>query len=113
MGWDFGFESKTAAITDCLRETRFVEAARLLAKAENRDGLWSAWETVEGKRFIVLDLIEKYGGEWGVKSMTEMAGPCYYNCPNTILKAVPAVAPNEFNPAWRSKVETHKRITSG
>ena len=45
---------------------------------------WIALEK-EGKSFILLLMIDKHDGWWGYKDIEESMGPCYYDCPLSLL----------------------------
>jgi hypothetical protein len=54
--------------------------------------------------FVVCVLIDKVGGHWSTKSMTEGCHPYYYTCPESVLGAATAGTGKCHNQAWREKV---------
>ena len=70
--------------------------------------LWSVWEqtnkiTGEKSRFILCDLLECKGGEWGYKDLSEGMHPYTYTCPISYLSLVPDNSP-DTNEDWRKYV---------
>lgn len=79
--------------------------------------LWSVWErtfTKDGKevqppqRWIGVDLLHCYQGEWGYKPLEESMGPYYFSCPLSYLDLVP-LDRYGGNPEWREAVVEHHR----
>lgn len=71
------------------------------------NSLWAVWErksavTDEVERWITLTLLRKSGGAWGAKNIDEAMGPCYYDCPLSMLDFVPAK-----NEGWRTRVQAY------
>ena len=66
------------------------------------------WLAVSRERvsFVLLCLLGKSDGVWGYKDMTEDMGPYFYDCPQSIIKAVGPTA-NPRAQEWRAKVETY------
>ena len=109
MGWTFGYE------TD---RKRFIES--ITSKSHFSDGYTPlehrvvgnhVWQLVlknsTGDKFITLDLIAKQrGGGWGYKGLSESMGPCYYDCPLSLLEK--ATAPlDKYAADWRDKVRKY------
>ena len=61
-----------------------------------------------GGSYISLFKLSSYDGEWGYKPISEHMGPCYYDCPKSLLEEADD-APNEYAKQWRNKVlQQHK-----
>ena len=66
--------------------------------------LWTVYENPEvGKKFVLLFLIEKHGGWYGYKEISESMHPYYYDCPLSIIKAA-GETDNENAKEWRELV---------
>ena len=62
----------------------------------------------DGGSYISLFKLSSYDGEWGYKPISEHMGPCYYDCPKSLLEEADD-APNEYAKQWRNKVlQQHK-----
>ena len=92
MGWlsNIYWENQKDVENDILnRDEKYV---KIVDKSSRSGKLWVLFENIQtGDRFIVLYLIQSCGsrferGEWGYKDMDESMGPCYYDCPQRILK---------------------------
>lgn len=79
--------------------------------------LWSVWERTFTKdsievqpsqRWIGVDLLHCYQGEWGYKPLEESMGPYYFSCPLSYLSEVP-LDRYGGNPDWRELVVEHHR----
>lgn len=79
--------------------------------------LWSVWErtfTKDSKevqpsqRWIGVDLLHCYQGEWGYKPLDESMGPYYFSCPLSYLDLVP-LDRYGGNSEWREAVVEHHR----
>jgi hypothetical protein len=100
--------TKAQAVQDELRSiashaTLFahrVIGSRLWYLAAHRSGSLS---DLAGSKWIGLTLIECRNGEAAVKSMDETCGPCYYDCPLSLLDRADAPY-GEFAGPWRAKV---------
>jgi len=60
----------------------------------------------ESKRFILVAMIRRAGGEWGYKDMDESCGPYHHGCPLKYLDMVPPPG-DEFSNAWRARVREY------
>jgi hypothetical protein len=106
MGWSF-------ATVDIGRKAHIEELTKGFTAGytslEHRavgNHVWQLIQAADGRKFIHLDLIAKERGYgWGNKSMSETAGPCYYDCPLSFLdKADP---PTGYAIEWREKVRAY------
>jgi hypothetical protein len=111
MGWTFGYAGPAEIRRDLkLFADRTLKVVAQAATCYGRH-LWTLYEMGSGRRFVHFDLIEKRGGDWGVKSMDESTGPLYYDCPLALLDGASAPS-NEHAKAWREKVrDLHAKST--
>lgn len=102
MGYDVGnWRYKAEVVAEQTRPGRFGEGSRVIASKAVTRGLWAVWEVRPGEVFIAFELIaRRSAGRHSVKSMTEMEGPYYYDCPESFLDLVTV----EVNHEWREKV---------
>lgn len=118
MGWSFGWESKKSLIAE-LTHTRTNKTRECVAHCyrggQSGGVLWSVWaisdpdtRTILGS-YIGCDLIRRHGHEWGVKSLYESSGPCYYSCPPKYLDMVP-IPDSKHAPKWREQVLAHHAV---
>lgn len=59
-----------------------------------------------GAVFAVVYLTKRRNGSIAVKSITEGAGPYYFDCPAKVFNLLTATD-NEYALEWRSKVQSH------
>lgn len=107
MGWLFS--SSWASRKDLIKELTATESNETrtrtcLAHCLRGNVLWTVWEitypTLEPRRYIGCDLLQKVSGDWGYKDLYESCGPFYWTCPPKYLEMVPEVA----NQEWRDEV---------
>lgn len=83
------------------------EAFRCARRSCCGNVLWILWEPV-GAAVPVADpwigcyLMQRSGGAWGYKPMSEDCGPYYYSCPPAFLAVAPVV-----DPEWREGVREY------
>lgn len=96
MGWGFGYGSEQEAVKAGLGD------AKVLRQARGKDGVWVVvkWD---GSPQIVLVLIEREGGKFGAKVISEQEGPRYWDCPMEFLSAVPCPK-GAYAVGWRQEV---------
>lgn len=83
---------------------------KVIAKALVGSTFYVAYERFdEDKRdvYIAVFLISCNKGEFGYKDMTENCGPCYYTCPERILKL--STQTSEFSVKWRAACHEYIR----
>ena len=101
MGWISGFASQAAVRQVIQHRTDKVRAQKSTACGRH---LWTVYETPEGVRVLILDLIEKRGDrDWGYKTMDEGMHPYTYDCPLALL-ALLGEPRNEDAKNWRKNV---------
>lgn len=106
MGWDSAshWTTKQVVVDEIIREY----GAKLVTHKVTASGVWSVikvnhYKTGEEFNLIVLDLLEKHGGTYSRKSISEDMGPHYYDCPKSFLALAPCKA-GSYAEAWRAKV---------
>lgn len=76
--------------------------------------LWSVRETLNGYKYIHLDLVSNMGGALAYKPMDETMRPYYYDCPLSLLeyaeKKENVAEINENAKVWRREV---RRLVEG
>ena len=111
MGWD-GYDkntSKAEIISHATAKwTSFKDGGQIVSdisidSAKVKDGIWQVRERKAGDksiRYITITLIQKEGGKYYTKTITEAEGPYYYDCPVRFFKKVKEGA----NKEWRDGV---------
>ena len=100
MGWDSAsdWHSKADVVADSIREYAIREHSVV------GNHLWGVIDTTSVGKIVVLILIDGRGGSWSRKAISEDMGPCYYDCPDKVLRA----ATGNPNREWRAKVSAAK-----
>lgn len=111
MGWDFDARPrpKAAFVQECLA---IFKPGAIQAQAMVGDNLWLVIKDPGKPAAIVLALLEKQQGCWGVKWIDEAMGPVEDNCPVRFL----AMAPPPGGPVcfWRDRVKANgQRLPAG
>jgi hypothetical protein len=101
MGWTFGYASKANAIDEV---NQSVGSKNIVAKKVVGNRYWMLVRTEKGAQYILLALLKKDDGVWGVKYIDESMGPCYYDCPLSLLNAASPPPAGEYAAGWREKV---------
>jgi len=57
----------------------------------------------------VVFLTSRERGEWGYKDMSESMGPCYYDCPASILALLSPLTGEGYAKEWRAKCEETRK----
>lgn len=129
MGWDYNLhpQSKEGFIKDLLKVSD-PELFEILDYSVRGNNLWVLYGITEKKKqsltpeqqaqmgvgpFITLFRLACNQGCWGSKSMDEVDGPYYYDCPLKFLKKAPE-PPSGYHlnhggsgSTWRDKVREH------
>lgn len=111
MGWlyscDVNFR-KQDQIAKFREPGYWAENVKLLADRVVGNHYWAAIELASGRKFIFLALLAGGGKDmgWGYKDMTEDSGPCYYDCPLSLL-AITDEPTEGYAVEWRRKVRAH------
>jgi hypothetical protein len=109
MGWSYGWSSKKNLVRYLQSSERLGQHHKLLSSCLRGNCLWQLIESEDGTRWIGLDLLGAYDGEWGYKDMDESMGPNYYSCPLSYLDKSEnnGKSRNEFATSWRAAVREH------
>lgn len=111
MGWYGSFnETRKELIAELIEPEYLAQSSRyVLRHCVRGNVLWSVveirFEDGSGRvphRFIACDLMQKLGGYWGHKPLTEEEHPYYYSCPLSYLDMAP-----EQSPEWRALVRKY------
>jgi hypothetical protein len=115
MGWDSSREWQSAQDVKAAMIRDFTgDGRRVLAHGGQGKEFYLALENSEtNQRGIVLCLIERWEGEYGVKIIAETGHPYYYACPDKVLKAAgpPKYESSEAQKRaedWRAEVARQK-----
>lgn len=108
MGWTYcdKWKTKAQAVNALLTEER-----RPIHHALKADVVYTV-ETARNSsgRKIYVHLLEKEGGSWGFKTMSESEMPYYFECPTRLLKlAGPPDTDDAGAVEWRKHVFEGKR----
>lgn len=106
MGWLYGWSSKQQLVDHLNRG--LVDDYKLITNCVRGNCHWQVIEHKSGKRYIALNLLQSYDGEWGYKDMDESVGPCYYNCPLSYLDLAPETEDTgQYAKQWRQSVREY------
>lgn len=111
MGWLFSCNpnfKKSDQIAEFRQPSYWNEGVKLLADRVVGNHYWAAIQLPAGRKVVFLALLQSGGKDmgWGYKDMTEDSGPCYYDCPLSLLKMTDE--PTEgYAVEWRQKVRAH------
>lgn len=109
MGWTFGYETDRKRFIESITSKSHFSGG--YTPLEHRVVGNHVWQLVlknsTGDKFISLALIAKErNGGWGYKGLSEDMGPCYYDCPLSLIDK--ATAPvNQYAADWRNEVRKH------
>lgn len=116
MGYTSGWHSLAALKHYILQSYKSSQHLELLDHKSTKYGrhLWIAVKYKDSPRsFIALYLISKHGSQWGYKDMSEDMGPCYYDCPLSLLDKTTGDPNSQYGSSWRQEVRTyHANIKS-
>lgn len=115
MGWSFNMDrsqEKEQFVAELNRD--FSPGYECLEHRVVGNHLWQLIKRPDGKKFINLYLMSRGNGRhgkgcsdhgWGYKGITEDMGPCYYDCPLSLLDKADPV--DGHSAEWREKVRAH------
>lgn len=117
MGWSFSYVDvgRDAHIASLTSQSAFSTGYTHLEHRVVGNCIWHLLRIeATGRIMISLTLIAKErDGGWGEKGMSEDAGPCYYNCPLSLLNKASPAPEGSYAVAWREKVRAyHAKRTS-
>ena len=104
MGTFSGYYSRNDVVNDLIGQYTNDRFSIVDRKATNFGRhLWMLIQPKEGPSFICLFKLSSYDGDWGYKPIDESMGPCYWDCPVSLIKqADPATT--EYAAKWRKAV---------
>ncbi len=105
MGWTSSsqWSSKTDLVNNLLA-TQFAPFA-VTKHALRGNVLYVLANKPSESSMIFVVLLEKHGGDWSYKDMSESMGPCYYTCPLGFFDLAPVAG--AYGQAWRDKTRAH------
>jgi len=108
MGWDScsSWRTKADVIAEELRPGRYGEGSVAIAHKSTAQALYVVYELADKRRVLEVTLIEKHGGEYSRKGMSEESGPYVHDCPLRLLELVPE-PDSEYAKNWRARVRAH------
>lgn len=65
--------------------------------------LWMVLKAKQGNSFVILHRLSSYRNDWGYKPIDESMGPCYHDCPVSLLDQADQPT-TEYATGWRNKV---------
>ncbi|MDG9757861.1 hypothetical protein N5E31_03670 [Pseudomonas chengduensis] len=116
MGWLYSSRSRSELIHHLIQAQDHPQTSiHVIAHALRGNVLWSVVEVTakvegvhkdlapgESMRYIRCDLLQRSGGQWGYKDMSESVHPFYYTCPLSYLDMAPVQSPE-----WREHVRAY------
>ena len=108
MGTFSGYYSRKDIVSDIVNQYTSERFSIIDRKATNFGRhLWILIQPKQGPSFVCLFKLSSYRGDWGYKPIDESMGPCYHDCPVSLLdKADPATT--EYAIRWRERVRDYK-----
>jgi hypothetical protein len=111
MGWLFSCDrnfGKQDQIAKFREPSYWGEGVKRLADRVVGNHYWAAIELASGRKLVFLALLQGGGKDsgWGYKDMYETMGPCYYDCPLSLL-AMTGEPTEGYAVGWRAKVRAH------
>lgn len=111
MGWLFSCDrnfGKQDQIAKFREPGYWSNGVKLLADRVVGNHYWAAIELASGRKLVFLALLQSGGKNmgWGYKDMDESMGPCYFDCPLSLL-AMTDEPTEGYAVAWRAKVRAH------
>lgn len=110
MGWSVGWSKRDLVnhLNDQGGAKHWGDNYTVIANCVRGNCHWQVMEHRGGKRFIALNLLQSFDGEWGYKDMDESMGPNYYNCPLSYLDLAPETEDmGQYAKNWRQKVREY------
>jgi hypothetical protein len=104
MGTISGFNSRKEIVDHLVYQYSKPNWTIIDRKATNFGRhLWMVLRPKEGPSFVCLYLLSSYQDDWGYKPIDESMGPCYYDCPVSLLGQADAPTPGHAT-EWRKIV---------
>lgn len=108
MGWTWTHKPKGQSIKQFFTEEFNGKRGQVVDCAViNLREAYVAYEWTETGKVEAAVCLLSYSKDsyynFGYRDMSEMEGPCFYNCPERILNLLTEPAPNEYAQTWREK----------
>jgi len=104
MGTTTGFYSRNDVVDNLVNQYTSERFSIIDRKATNFGRhLWMLIQPKEGPSFICLFKLSSYRGDWGYKPIDESMGPCYWDCPVSLIQQADPPT-TEYATQWRSRV---------
>ncbi len=113
MGWTFPYDTPTrkSIVEDIMGSyNRPTEGWHILDQRSTCYGrhLWLAIQNPGGSKLVCLFLLQKSDGLWGYKAVDESMGPCYYDCPQSVIDAA-GPTESKYAQEWRAEVKIARK----
>ena len=104
MGRTAGFNSRTDVV-DTLIKQYSNDIFHIIDRKATTFGrhLWMLIRPKQGPSFVCLFKLSSYEGDWGYRPIDESMGPCYHDCPLSLLDQADQPT-TEYATGWRNKV---------
>ena len=104
MGTISGYYSRNDVVSDLVNQYTSDRFSIIDKKATNFGRhLWMLIQPKEGHSFVCLFKLSSYGGDWGYKAIDESMGPCYWDCPVSLIQQADPPT-TEYATKWRNDV---------
>ena len=107
MGTFSGFYSRNDVVDNLVNQYTSERFSIIDRKATNFGRhLWMLIQPKEGPSFICLFKLSSYRGDWGYKPIDESMGPCYWDCPVSLIQQADPPT-TEYATQWRNRVHQY------
>ena len=104
MGTISGYSSRQDVVDDLVRQYSSKHFTIINRKATNFGRhLWMLIQPQTGPSFVCLFKLSSYAGDWGYKAIDESMGPCYWDCPVSLIQQADPPT-TEYATNWRNQV---------
>lgn len=104
MGTTTGFYSRKDVV-DTLVKMYSNDIFTIIDRKATNFGrhLWMLIQPKQGPSFVCLFKLSSYQGDWGYKAIDESMGPCYWDCPVSLIQQADPPT-TEYATDWRNDV---------
>ena len=104
MGTISGYWSRQDVVSDLINQYTSDRFSIIDKKTTNFGRhLWMLIQPKEGNSFVCLFKLSSYGGDWGYKAIDESMGPCYWDCPVSLIQQADPPT-TDYATKWRNDV---------
>ena len=104
MGTISGYYSRQDVVNDLVKQYSGERFSIIDRKATNFGRhLWMLIQPKEGPSFVCLFKLSSYQNDWGYKAIDESMGPCYWDCPVSLIQQADPPT-TEYATKWRNEV---------